>query len=83
MCFLTSNTKAQWYMIHLIGNLYLTWEVIPPIIDLLSDPLTQINHNYNSNIIDITIMIHLYHLLFLSVQKMIFGIIFIWNTELS
>lgn len=69
MCFLTTNTKAQWYMIHVIGNLYLTWKVIPPIIDLLSDPLTQINLNYNTNIIDITIMIHLYHLLFFKCSK--------------
>ena len=69
MCLITNNIKARWYMVHVIGNLYLTWEVIPPIIELLSNPLIEINLNYNPDIINITIMIHLYHLLFFKCTK--------------
>ena len=69
MCLITSNVKAQWYMIHVIGNLYLTREVIPPIIELLSNPLKEISSNYDSSIIEISIMIHLYHLLFFKCSK--------------
>lgn len=69
MRLLTDNIKAQWYIIHVFGNLYLTYKVIPPIIELLCNPFFEISLDYNPNIIDITIVIHLYHLLFFKCSK--------------
>lgn len=56
--------KGRWFILHTISNFFTTCYTLPTIYYVLSDPISSFNMDPNLTPLNITIALHLYHILF-------------------
>jgi len=66
------NPNIRWFFIHFISNLFVTINSFPNLIQFLNDPINSIStswNNYSYNTFYISILTHLYHILFFNLTN--------------
>lgn len=65
------GNKARWFQLHAIVNLYITYEILPTVINIMSDPSQGYKICDNDFITLLIICLHIYHIIRFSNLKAI------------
>lgn len=66
------NPNVRWFFIHFVSNLFVTINSIPDLIQIIKDPFYSLNNKWNVysyNTFYISVITHLYHIIFFNLTK--------------